>query len=162
MFHVLRLLVAGEAEEDEAEAGPDDESDGEDIVLVEGRVKLHVVELQGDDQVYIRVSGVGGEGRDAELDYSHRRNQHEDDVKEETVHPGFVFLHGMEAAAAGNAHSELHCSLLHAPDQVQAKVGEDTSGQEPSVAVIKRYEKFVEEGDQRPVEAFCDIAENTE
>lgn len=68
----------------------------------------------------------------------------------------------MEAAAAGNTHSELHCSLLHAPNQVQAKVGENSGGKEASVAVIKRYEKFVEEGDQRSVEPFCYIAENTE
>lgn len=68
----------------------------------------------------------------------------------------------MEAAATRNTHSELHCSLLHTPDQVEAKVGEYASGQESSVAVVKRYEKFVEEGDQRPVEAFCDIAEDTE
>lgn len=67
----------------------------------------------------------------------------------------------MEAAATGNAHSELYCSLLHAPNQVQAKVGENASGEESSVAVIERYEEFVKEGDQRPVETFRDIAENT-
>lgn len=74
LFHVFRFLVAGEAKEDEAETRPDDKSNGEDIVLVEGWVKLHVVELQGNDQVDVCVSGVGGEGRDAELDDSNWRN----------------------------------------------------------------------------------------
>lgn len=67
----------------------------------------------------------------------------------------------MEAAAAGNAHSELYCSLLHAPNQVQAKVSEYASGEESSVAVIERYEEFIKEGDQRPVEPFRNISENT-
>lgn len=36
LLHVFRLLVASETKEDEAETRPDDKSNGEDIVLVEG------------------------------------------------------------------------------------------------------------------------------
>lgn len=69
--HVFWFGAAGDALKDEGQACPDDKSDREDIVLVEGRVKLHVFELESNDHVNFSVASVGGEGGDAELDNSH-------------------------------------------------------------------------------------------
>jgi hypothetical protein len=65
----------------------------------------------------------------------------------------------VETAQTGYAHTELHCPLLNAPQDVQAEIREDTRGQKTSVAVVEPDKQFVQEGNERTVEALGDIAE---
>jgi len=67
----------------------------------------------------------------------------------------------VEAAAARNADSELNGPLLHTPEHIQAEVGKYSGRQKASVSVVQTYQKFIQKGDQRPVEAFGDVSENS-
>ena len=136
-LHIWWFFIAGDEHVDECNASPDHESDREDVVLVEDGVELHVLELQADDHVDLSFVGVGGEGGNAQLNHAHRRYQHQDHVEEEGVEPSLPLTHGVKTADAGNAHAELDCALLNAPNEIDAQVEEEPSCQEACVAVVE-------------------------
>lgn len=70
-LHIGWFFIAGDEHVDESNASPDHERDGEDVVLVEDGVELHVLQLQADDHVNLGFVGVGGEGGDAQLNHAH-------------------------------------------------------------------------------------------
>ena len=140
-LHIRRFLIASHQEINQRQSRADDQSNRKDALLVKDRVKLHVVQLQTDHRVDVCVPGVGGEGADAELDDSHWRDEHQDDVEQEGVHPSLALFHGMEPTASRNAHSEPHRSLLHAPNQVDADIEEKASTKEGSIGLVQLYQQ---------------------
>lgn len=161
LLHVGRLLVAGDHQVDQREEGPYQKGYVEHVVLVKGRVKPQVPDLQPKNHVDLGVVSIGGERTNAQLHHPHRSNQHQNHIEEETVHPCLVLLHRVETAAAGNTDTELDRPLLHTPQHVETKVGIDTSGQETSVLICQTDEKLIHEGDQGESQrTFGDVTED--
>lgn len=70
-FHIVWLFVAGYHEIDEREEGPSQKGNVEHIVLVKGRVKPEVPDLQPEYHVYLSVMSVAREGTYAQLHHPH-------------------------------------------------------------------------------------------
>jgi hypothetical protein len=68
----------------------------------------------------------------------------------------------MEPTAAGNPYSKLDVALLHTPQHIEAKIGENEGCNEACVSFFKFDKQLVEPRYQRPISKFLgDVAENS-
>lgn len=159
-FSVLGQPIASKQHVYEHQKTPSHEGNAEDLVPIEVLVEPHVIDLQSEEVVDGSVASVRWEAASRQLGDACAREEHQNDVEEEAVHPGFVGLHRVEPDDEGNSQSELDIALDDRPDQVQNEVGVYNSRKESRFGPFEVDQQLVEEGDQRSVVLAGEVAED--
>lgn len=81
-------------------------------------IKSHVSDGIGKYHKDISISGVCRERGNTELNNPDRCNKHKNNIKQETIHPSLILLHGMKPTTKGNPNPKLHISFLYTPQQI--------------------------------------------
>ena len=115
LLHVGRLLVACHDQVYQVQERQNYQSYVKDIVLVKSWVKPQIVDLESEYHIYFSIVCIRRKRTDAQLNNSHRSNQHQDNIEEETVHPSFIFFHRMKTTAKRYSDAEFDSSLLNTP-----------------------------------------------